>query len=108
MQYIVFERIGVPFWLTVVLSILLIWLYTKRGGIKTIVWTDTLQTLAMLTSVGVAIYLINDKLANSEEDLLILNLFKTFCTLFTCFFILLGFSKKSSTCVKIFLELHSD
>lgn len=62
MQYIVFESIGVPFWLTVVLSILLIWLYTKRGGIKTIVWTDTLQTLAMLTSVGVAIYLINDKL----------------------------------------------
>ncbi|MFK7834304.1 MAG: sodium:solute symporter [Winogradskyella sp.] len=62
MQYIVFESIGVPFWLTVVLSILLIWLYTKRGGIKTIVWTDTLQTLAMLTSVGVAIYLINDQL----------------------------------------------
>jgi len=62
MQYIVFESIGVPFWLTVVISILLIWLYTKRGGIKTIVWTDTLQTLAMLTSVIVAIYLINDKL----------------------------------------------
>lgn len=62
MQYIVFESIGVPFWLTVVLSILLIWLYTKRGGIKTIVWTDTLQTIAMLTAVGVAIYLINDKL----------------------------------------------
>ena len=62
MQYIVFEHIGVPFWLTVVISILLIWIYTKRGGIKTIVWTDTLQTLAMLTSVGVAIYLINKKL----------------------------------------------
>ena len=62
MQYIVFEQIGVPFWLTVVISILLIWMYTKRGGIKTIVWTDTLQTLAMLTSVGVAIYLINAKL----------------------------------------------
>ena len=62
MQYIVFEQLGVPFWLTVVISILLIWLYTNRGGIKTIVWTDTLQTLAMLTSVVVAIYLINDKL----------------------------------------------
>jgi Na+/proline symporter len=62
MQYIVFEQIGVPFWLTVVISILLIWIYTKRGGIKTIVWTDTLQTLAILTSVGVAIYLINAKL----------------------------------------------
>ncbi len=62
MQYIVFESIGIPFWITVVISILLIWVYTKRGGIKTIIWTDTLQTLAMLTSVGVAIYLINEKL----------------------------------------------
>jgi len=62
MQYIVFESLGVPFWVTVVISILLIWVYTFRGGIKTIVWTDTLQTLAMLTAVGVAIYLINQKL----------------------------------------------
>jgi Na+/proline symporter len=62
MQYIVFEQIGIPFWATVVISILLIWIYTFRGGIKTIVWTDTLQTLAMLSAVGVAIYLINQKL----------------------------------------------
>jgi len=74
MQYIVFEDIGIPFWATVVISILLIWIYTNRGGIKTIVWTDTLQTLTMLISVGVAIYLINEKLdwtfsgfLNSEE-----------------------------------------
>ena len=62
MQYIVFEKLGVPFWITVVISIALIWLYTNRGGIKTIVWTDTLQTLAMLTSVIVAIFLIVNKL----------------------------------------------
>jgi len=62
MQYIVFKELGVPFWVTVVISILLIWVYTFRSGIKTIVWTDTLQTLAMLTAVGVAIYLINQKL----------------------------------------------
>jgi len=61
MQYIIFDQIGIPFWATVVISILLIWIYTYRGGIKTIVWTDTLQTLAMLTAVGVAIYLINQK-----------------------------------------------
>jgi len=74
MQYIVFEQMGVPFWLTVVISIVLIWVYTFRGGIKTIVWTDTLQTLTMLTAVGLAIYLINEKLdwnfigfLNSEE-----------------------------------------
>ena len=62
MQYIVFESLGVPFWLTVILSILLIWLYTNKGGIKTIIWTDTLQTLAMLTSVIVAVVLILNKL----------------------------------------------
>ncbi len=70
MQYIVFEEIGIPFWATVVISILLIWIYTNRGGIKTIIWTDTLQTLAMLTSVGVAIYLINEKLDWSYIEVL--------------------------------------
>ena len=70
MQYIVFEEIGIPFWATVVISILLIWIYTNRGGIKTIIWTDTLQTLAMLTSVGVAIYLINEKLDWSYMEFL--------------------------------------
>ncbi len=70
MQYIVFEQIGVPFWATVVISILLIWIYTFRGGIKTIVWTDTLQTLAMLVAVGVGIYLINQKLDWSYMEFL--------------------------------------
>ncbi|MBN4085249.1 sodium:solute symporter [Flavobacteriaceae bacterium AH-315-B10] len=70
MQYIVFEQLGVPFWTTVAISILLIWIYTFRGGIKTIVWTDTLQTLAMLTAVGVAIYLINQKLDWSTLEFL--------------------------------------
>lgn len=62
MQYIVFEEMGVPFEITVIISILLIWIYTFRGGIKTIVWTDALQTLTMLVAVVIAIILINDKL----------------------------------------------
>jgi len=70
MQYVVFEEIGVPFWLTVVISILLIWIYTFRGGIKTIVWTDTLQTLTMLIAVGLAIYLINEQLDWSYMEFL--------------------------------------
>ncbi|MFT4612667.1 MAG: Na+/proline symporter [Glaciecola sp.] len=77
MQYIVFEDLGVPFWVTVVISILLIWIYTKRGGIKTIVWTDTLQTLAMLTCVGVAIVLISNKLEWSATEILSNELFKS-------------------------------
>ena len=57
---LVFQRmdIHVPFVITVLLTIGLIWLYTARGGIKTIVWTDTLQTLFMLLAVGITVYLI--------------------------------------------------
>ena len=62
LQQFVFDAWGVPFELTVVLSIVLIWVYTFKGGIKTIVWTDTLQTLFMLFSVGLSIYFINQKL----------------------------------------------
>ena len=56
LQDLVFNAMGVPFWVTVTLTIILIWLYTFKSGIKTIVWTDTLQTLFMLIAVGVAIY----------------------------------------------------
>jgi Na+/proline symporter len=59
LQIILFDSYGVPFWLTVTITILLIWLYTFKGGIKTIVWTDTLQTLFMLVAVGVCIYTIS-------------------------------------------------
>ncbi len=62
LQQFVFDALHVPFEVTVTLSILLIWVYTFKGGIKTIVWTDTLQTLFMLLSVGLSIYLINEKL----------------------------------------------
>ena len=62
MQYLIFEEWNVPFFVTVIISILLIWVYTHRAGIKTIVWTDTLQTLFMLLAVGFAIYFINQKL----------------------------------------------
>lgn len=68
LQRYVFDAYGIPFFATVSLSILLIWLYTFRGGIKTIVWTDTLQTLFMLIAVGVAIYLILTNLNMSFGD----------------------------------------
>ena len=55
LQIIVFDAYEIPFWVSVSITILLIWLYTFKGGIKTIVWTDTLQTLFMLIAVGVCI-----------------------------------------------------
>ncbi|MEO0901790.1 MAG: sodium:solute symporter, partial [Bacteroidota bacterium] len=71
LQQFVFDDLGVPFELTVVLSILLIWVYTNRGGIKTIVWTDTLQTLFMLMAVVLSIILINKELDWSFGEFLV-------------------------------------
>ena len=62
LQQFVFDSLGIPFEITVIISILLIWVYTFRGGINTIVWTDTLQTAFMLISVLLSIYLINSNL----------------------------------------------
>ena len=62
LQLILFNAYGIPFWVTVSITILLIWLYTFKAGIKTIVWTDTLQTLFMLIAVGVCIIMIKDSL----------------------------------------------
>ena len=58
LQIFVFDEWNIPFAVTISLFIFLIWLYTFKGGIKTIVWTDTLQTTFMLLSVVVSIYLI--------------------------------------------------
>ena len=66
LQLLLFDEMGVPFWVTVTITILLIWLYTFKGGIKTIVWTDTLQTLFMLIAVGVCIYTISDEMQISN------------------------------------------
>ncbi|MFI1745773.1 sodium:solute symporter [Thalassobellus sediminis] len=70
LQKFVFEAFHFPFWATVTISILLIWLYTYKGGIKTIIWTDTLQTLFMLVAVIIAIFLITDKLGWSFSEFL--------------------------------------
>ena len=66
LQLLLFDAYGIPFWVTVTITILLIWLYTFKGGIKTIVWTDTLQTLFMLIAVGICIYAISDELQISN------------------------------------------
>lgn len=68
LQYFVFAEWNVPFPVTVVISIALIWVYTFRGGIKTIVWTDTLQTLFMLSAVAITIYIIMEKTGFAISD----------------------------------------
>ena len=58
LQTYVFSTWNIPFAVTVVLSIFLVWLYTFRSGIKTIIWTGALQTTFMLLAVGLTIYYI--------------------------------------------------
>jgi SSS family transporter len=64
LQLSVFDQLDmdVPFFVTVFITVLLIWLYTFRGGIKTIIWTDTLQTAFMLLAVGISVYSISSSL----------------------------------------------
>jgi solute:Na+ symporter, SSS family len=62
LQFLIFDEIGVPFVATVVITLVLIWLYTNRGGIRTIIWTDTLQTLFMLVAVGATVVLLGQKM----------------------------------------------
>jgi len=69
LQLAVFDEWGIPYAVTVALTILLIWVYTFKGGIKTIVWTDSLQTLFMLLAVGVTIYQIGGQLNLGASEL---------------------------------------
>lgn len=62
LQLALFDQLGVPFAMTVLISIALIYIYTFRGGIKTVVWTDTLQTFCILLGAGITVYIIGDKL----------------------------------------------
>jgi len=69
LQNLIFDAMGIPFWVTVTITIMLIWLYTFKSGIKTIVWTDTLQTLFMLIALGVAIYYVSTDLGIAPANL---------------------------------------
>ena len=62
LQLLIFDAIGVPFFVTVAITIILIWIYTFKSGIKTIIWTDTLQTFFMLGAVALVIIMISSKL----------------------------------------------
>lgn len=62
LQYLLFDAWGIPFVVTVVITIALIWLYTHKGGMRTIIWTDTLQTAFMLLAVGLTVVLLGQKL----------------------------------------------
>ena len=68
-QLFLFDALGIEFWQTVTITIILIWLYTFKSGIKTIIWTDSLQTLFMLIALGVTITQVSNELNLSLSSL---------------------------------------
>lgn len=68
LQRFLMDSLGIPFAVTILITIFLIWIYTNQGGIKTIIWTDTMQTAAMLIAVTATIYLIGDALGLSLKE----------------------------------------
>ena len=78
LQQFIFDAWGLPFEITVILSVVLIWVYTHKGGIKTIVWTDTLQTLLMLTAVGLTLYQLGNTLNLNLSEILTENRFQNY------------------------------
>ena len=58
LQLVLFSPLGIPFWLNIALTMLIVYLYTFRGGVRTLVWTDMLQTLCLLGTVVLSIVFI--------------------------------------------------
>lgn len=56
LQFAFFDKLQIPFFLTVIIILMLVWLYTNKSGIKTIVWTDTMQTFFLILAAVVTIY----------------------------------------------------
>ena len=78
LQYFILDTWHIPFELTVIFSVLFIWLYTYRAGIKTIVWTDTLQTFLMIAAVIFAVVILLDKLPFTFVEFINSDDFKTY------------------------------
>ena len=70
LQTFIFSAWGIPFWVTVAVTIGLIWLYTHRGGMQTVIWTDVFQTSVMLTSLIITIILISQQLHSPSLEIL--------------------------------------
>ncbi|MDR1866076.1 MAG: sodium:solute symporter [Bacteroidales bacterium] len=69
-QLLVFEPLKLPFALNVVFSVSLVWLYTVKGGVKSLIWTDTLKTCCLIVSVVLCICYISSALGFGFADML--------------------------------------
>ena len=69
LQYAFFDALYIPYFVTIIVVLVLIWLYTNKSGIKTIVWTDALQSFFLITVIFISILTIKNSLGLSVPDL---------------------------------------
>lgn len=82
LQLFLFDAWNIPFFITVLTTIALIWIYTFKGGIKTIVWTDTFQTLFLVSAVIIAVWQITSMLNMSIPEMVNTIYDSTYSTMF--------------------------
>ena len=71
MQLLVFSHYGLPFWLNALVTMLFVWLYTQQGGVKSLIWTDTLKTFCLVGSLVLSIVFIMQALGMSFGEITI-------------------------------------
>lgn len=82
LQLFLFDAWNIPFYITVLTTIALIWVYTFKGGIKTIVWTDTFQTLFLVSAVIITVWQITGMLNMSIVEMVNTIYDSTYSTMF--------------------------
>lgn len=69
LQYAFFDKAGIPYYVSILVVLLLIWLYSNQSGIKTIVWTDALQSLFLITVIVISILTVKNALGYSVAQM---------------------------------------
>jgi Na+/proline symporter len=69
LQYAFFDKLHTPYYITIIVVLILIWLYTNKSGIKTIVWTDALQSFFLITVIVISILAIKNSLRLSLPEM---------------------------------------
>lgn len=62
LQLVLFDGLGIPFAFNIIVTMIVVWLYTFRGGVKTLVWTDMIQTLSLILAVVLCLYYVAQQL----------------------------------------------
>ncbi|MCR4569989.1 MAG: sodium:solute symporter [Bacteroidales bacterium] len=69
LQLLLFQGLGIPFWVTVVVAVFLIWIYTFRGGVKSVIWVDMIKTVCMLFTVVLCLVLIGREVGVFDKSM---------------------------------------